>query len=81
MVTEPKEVPSCPSCGRASVSHKTGTPVGAREHPEDWYCRYCSTHFDDPVYREHVPAQNPAGRSATVRALMDADPDDIGGDA
>ncbi|WP_435099542.1 hypothetical protein [Halarchaeum sp. P4] len=68
------KVPACPHCERATLS-KRQTDDGTR-----WYCRQCLTHVDEADWRPRRSDGGPNSETLAAR-LMDADPDDFGGQA
>lgn len=62
----------CPECGSPRLRKKTGSLGGE----PGYLCNGHGGHVDDPVERE---ALRDGSESPTTQALLEMDPDDVGG--
>jgi len=69
----------CPECDKTNIRAMVGSGFGvSADHDNDYYCRECTHHFDDPVERERGHTSD--GRAYLARELVDADPEDVSAD-
>lgn len=47
--SDPVREERCPVCGGTSVNNKFSQKTKRRQHPEDYWCGACKSHFDDPI--------------------------------
>lgn len=70
----------CPECESVAIESKAPSHSGQdRIHAEDYYCKECQTHFDEPDTdtgrRRQDPTFGPAARLAKLGKAMDEDSD------
>jgi len=70
-------VTACPECDNARIRRRNPSHASSRpSQTHKWACMECGAHFDEPVER---PMQTPGGRRGLAKRLLEADPDDVGG--
>jgi transposase-like protein len=69
----------CPACGSAAVGINTASRSAAAKRERARYrCKHCLETFDEPEERPADGHRN-SRNSAHAKALIDAEPDEIGG--
>lgn len=75
------EIGACPECDAADVYTRRPTAQGSTATDDRTYrCQECGATFDDPHYRERKSSSKAIGEDTLARQLLDADPEEVGGD-
>jgi len=73
-------IPACPACDSADLYKRQPKVSSPQDHDHTYRCQACGERFDDPEWRERGHSGNSVRNSTLAGKLLDADPEEVGGD-